>query len=457
MLMSRLGSEIADLRAGRWSRTLGLSDQQVKGTGKQDEGQKNKVQELHYVTESGEFSGYFKEDKGFNPTPEHHEKTAGINQTDPNYGARSVASYRIDQLFNAGVTARAEFAVHNGMLGTVLETAKGVPISEVIAKGSAEAKEQPGAKTVDFKDPVLQRSLNKLQLLDVICGQLDRHQGNFRINTDQQGKVTGVTGIDLDMAFGKEHKDVDELKVKAMNYAGMPEVIDAEFGETILRVTEDDIRNALKGLLPAGEIEATCTRLRTVQDIVAQQKSKGQLVDKWDESTINRTRDYAKRWNYDGAGNYMAQVTSSQVKGAHFAIRETLNKWANSNPQLPRSPFRDDIRARLADEPREIRAGFGKAMFGLLIQQGSNLVEGKITDGTIPWQKGVEFAYELMNETLADDSVFARAIVACQEASGVDMDTLSGAIGTVLGPRLTEIYPGVLMRYAVRVLDMSGV
>jgi len=305
MLMSRLGSEIADLRAGRWSRTLGLSDQQVKGTGKQDEGQKNKVQELHYVTESGEFSGYFKEDKGFNPTPEHHEKTAGINQTDPNYGARSVASYRIDQLFNAGVTARAEFAVHNGMLGTVLETAKGVPISEVIAKGSAEAKEQPGAKTVDFKDPVLQRSLNKLQLLDVICGQLDRHQGNFRINTDQQGKVTGVTGIDLDMAFGKEHKDVDELKVKAMNYAGMPEVIDAEFGETILRVTEDDIRNALKGLLPAGEIEATCTRLRTVQDIVAQQKSKGQLVDKWDESTINRTRDYAKRWNYDGAGNYM--------------------------------------------------------------------------------------------------------------------------------------------------------
>ncbi|MBB3042310.1 DUF4157 domain-containing protein, partial [Nocardioides soli] len=243
LLDPRVGHEVSLLSAkdGQgWLSSLGLSTNQVTGTGRQDGGQVNQVSELHFKTESGEMSGFFKEDKGFNAKSEGHETEVGIRQVDPNYGARSIALYRLDQLFNAGVTARAEFAVHkNGdgksVLGTVLESSKGTKAVDVKYHVAGDEKD-PGS--VDLYDPVLQRGLNKLQLLDAICGQLDRHMGNYFVQDDGKGNVTGVTGIDLDMAFGSKMTSVDYKG--AQNYKGLPEYIDKEMGQKILQITPAD-------------------------------------------------------------------------------------------------------------------------------------------------------------------------------------------------------------------------
>lgn len=60
MLLPRVRFEIQDLHSGRWVQGLGLSDSVSTGKGEENSGQINKVQELHYSTESGELSGYFK-------------------------------------------------------------------------------------------------------------------------------------------------------------------------------------------------------------------------------------------------------------------------------------------------------------------------------------------------------------------------------------------------------------
>src|SRR5262245_55601962 len=148
--------------------------------------------------------------------------------------------YRLDQLFNANVTAKAEFAIHNGKMGTVIESVGGVKGTTKGAQGS-EAKwamspehQQQEEGSVDASDPVLQQSLNKLQILDAICGQMDRHQGNWFVQTDTQtGKVTGVKGIDLDMAFGSEMHSTD-VGDTGENYLGMVEQVDRDFGMALL-------------------------------------------------------------------------------------------------------------------------------------------------------------------------------------------------------------------------------
>ncbi|GAA4708011.1 DUF4157 domain-containing protein [Nocardioides conyzicola] len=297
LLEPRVGNEVSLLSSKDsqgWLSSLGLSTKQVGGTGRTDGGQVNQVSELHYQTESGAMTGFFKEDKGFNAKSEGHEIEVGIKQIDPNYGARSVALYRLDQLFNAGVTARAEFAVHkNGdgksVLGTVLESAKGTKAVDV--KYHAKGDEKSG-DSLGLDDPVLQRGLNKLQLLDAICGQLDRHMGNYFIQDDGKGNVTGVTGIDLDMAFGSNMQST--AYKGAMNYKGLPEYIDKEMGSKILLITPADIRGALTGLLSKSEIEATVARFTEVQKAVKQAEKDGKLQEKWDETTAQRGPKYDK-------------------------------------------------------------------------------------------------------------------------------------------------------------------
>src|SRR6185437_10261371 len=127
----------------------------------------------------------------------------------------------------------------------------------------------PGS--VSLEDETLQRCLNKLQILDAISGQLDRHAGNYSIQQDDSGKVTGVTGIDLDMAFGQDMTTHDSRTANAaIHYRGLPPEIDEAFGQKILSVSEDDVRGAIQGLLTPSEVEATVARFRSVRAKVQQ-------------------------------------------------------------------------------------------------------------------------------------------------------------------------------------------
>ncbi|WP_244929641.1 DUF4157 domain-containing protein [Nocardioides sp. W7] len=362
MLAPRVGNEIGLLTSSdsaAWTASLGLSDGKLTSSGEQDRGGVNTVQELSYSLEGAHgggddvaFSGFFKEDHGYHGLAQQHEVESGIQRADPNYGARSVALYRLDRLLGADVTARAEFAVHTdpqgkSTMGTVLEKAKGTAGAKRSYGFGTEHTKAMGPGAVNLEDEVLQRSLNKLQILDVIAGQLDRHSGNYFIETDQQtGTVTGVTGIDLDMAFGESFTGTtyeDGEQLGAQNYRGMPESIDRPFAERLLQISPEQIKTALTGLLSPAEIAATVTRFTKVQDAIRQAEQAGQLVDKWDGST-------ARREKVSGTEITGRPKLRTQLQNLQFSNVGTANKIATETLTAKLADCKDEaLRKVLTD------------------------------------------------------------------------------------------------------------
>lgn len=307
MLAPRVGNELLMLKGdGReWLESDTFSTDLLTGSLGSDSGAQNSVEFQSYAKGGGgSIKVAYKSEHGFKAKLLDAEHKVGIRQVDPNFGARSVALYRLDRLFGAGVTARAEFAVHTradgtSELGQVLHMAEGTAAGHLNYGVDADHAQQirASAPTGDEKedkrnrtalamdDPALQRGLNKLQLLDAIAGQLDRHTGNYFVASDAEGKVTGVTGIDLDEAFGEDMTAVKKF-VNTQEYRGIPELIDKQMGERILQVSDKDVHDALYGLLNDRQIDATVKRFQEVKAAVQQAKSANALRDDWGKETI---------------------------------------------------------------------------------------------------------------------------------------------------------------------------
>jgi hypothetical protein len=155
--------------------------------------------------------------------------------------------YKLDQLLNAGVIPATDFAVVGGAFGTVMDKVKGK------SGNKHEASEN---------DEVFKRTLSRLQLLDVLAGQVDRHGENYMVEQDDKGQTTGVKGIDNDMAFGAEHTDVTDTSLmgKSTPLSHIPH-FDPAFVQVIMQVEPDTVKQALDGLLKEDEINATLDRL----------------------------------------------------------------------------------------------------------------------------------------------------------------------------------------------------
>ena len=178
--------------------------------------------------------------------------STGISMTEPRYGLRNLATASVAGLLGHGfdkVVPKVRFAMHNGKIGIVMDRAPG----------------QPGSEGFDASNPVVRRELTKLQLLDTLVAQGDRHDDNFLIS-DISGKVT-VTGVDNDQCFGPEATDDPYHLVFHVGFNGveMPPVIDQEMRTAISELREDDLRRTLNGLLTDREIDATVSRLRAMK------------------------------------------------------------------------------------------------------------------------------------------------------------------------------------------------
>jgi hypothetical protein len=415
MLLPRVRTELADVAAGQWGRTLGLSDDQLVATGETMSGQMNTVTELTYESEDGDFRGYFKADKGFDPMPEEHSLNVGIRQADPNYAARSVAMYRLDQLLDAGVTARAEFAVHNGQMGLALESARGTRAMDanlVFSRAAAQAA-GPGAFSVD--DAVLQRCLNKLQILDAIAGQLDRHGGNYFIH-GEGGQVSGVTGIDLDMAFGQDMTSFDDHSArKAHNYKrALPDEIDEAFGQKVLTVQDNDLRAVLRGLLSDREVEATVQRLQSVQAVIRQKAATNQLRSSWDDPAVAASQRLASAEAVYFGGNRPSYGADVQVPAMDRIDDRVGGLVAVEVPrrlaaELPAVTVETIVKALLANKTL------------------TKVVRTAIYEGGVPPEKEEELTLRLIDQLLDDDTARAKIELTCQEDPAP-----RGAVGEIL-------------------------
>jgi hypothetical protein len=299
-----------------------MKDKDVKSSRALGGGSANDVTVMNYKKEignTGTKKGYFKSD--YTPGKDHSGNDTfmpgegmgiGIDDKDARNSARAVTSGRVDEFFGAIVVSRDQFAKHNGSAGVISPDVGGVSLKDIMYNDNAsdgisvndakdmnamqggrfkisdgEAFESKGSeyRDIDHHDANIQHGMANLQVMDFLSGQIDRHGGNIKVDP-----TTGrVTGIDNDLAWGKDHQVVSDFSGNARGIgqtqvdktqkfdeedplkAALPQQIDAELGMRILHSDEDDYAELLKGEkgdlthLNEEEIDAALYRYRRLK------------------------------------------------------------------------------------------------------------------------------------------------------------------------------------------------
>lgn len=125
--------------------------------------------------------------------------------------------------------------------------------------------------TIDDYDTVsLKTQLANLQVLDYICGNIDRHVGNMFYDVDPETrKVVGIKGIDNDASFiSVKNKREDEQVGHACSIKDM-RVIDEEMAKRVLEIDEGILTATLHGYgLTDKEVKASWERLKGLQNAI---------------------------------------------------------------------------------------------------------------------------------------------------------------------------------------------
>ena len=107
---------------------------------------------------------------------------------------------------------------HNGQFGFFMEMAPGFAGSEFARKMPNDSEDcvDPAALMTEIGDPEerkrvegqVAQQLNRLQWLDIITGQGDRHWGNYFIHIDKVTHAVSLKGIDNDASFSNDRTGV---------------------------------------------------------------------------------------------------------------------------------------------------------------------------------------------------------------------------------------------------------
>lgn len=205
----------------------------------------------------------------------------GIDVDNLRSSNREVAMARLDMLLDTNLISRAQMALreidnHTLQVGSLAPKAGGDAIIDYNLVD--DQSQHPGTNdTIRRDDPVLLSKLSALNMLDFIAGQIDRHQGNYMIQVDNSGNVTGVTGIDNDMSFGtRDPQELAEQGGRELPRIGL--YFDTDMAQRVLNLDPNLVSMALGDLLTPQEVGMTIERLGILKEHLAQAQSDGNLL-----------------------------------------------------------------------------------------------------------------------------------------------------------------------------------
>lgn len=237
-----------------------------------------------------------------------------------NMANRNVATSRVANLIGLGdLVAQSTLATVRDKAtgqerkGSLMALAKGNEMQSEVNKNirakmlrvnDVTAREKMAKEMIA---PTLQKELSSLQVLDYLCGQGDRHRGNY-FATQKDGKYEHLQGIDNDLSFSTGVDSEKQLKNKkigggylgGMNWRMVVDSndnmtiphMDQQLADNILKLKEDELRFVLKDLLEDVFIDQTIARLRKLQNAIKkeQEKTNSNVFVKdggWNENTLN--------------------------------------------------------------------------------------------------------------------------------------------------------------------------
>jgi hypothetical protein len=193
----------------------------------------------------------------------------GIDPNDARMANRDVAMYRLDQLLGGDLIAKAELVTRNidgkTIIGSLMSGASGQSSKDML-KGDkigddAKGQKDKGNGAISMKDPTFMRLLSRLQLIDLLAMQIDRNSGNFFIQTDDSGSVTGITGIDNDYSMGTKSNIEGKRK---QELPGFSRYVDKAMAEAIINLDLELLKVVMSDLLSPAEIQALVDRFGKV-------------------------------------------------------------------------------------------------------------------------------------------------------------------------------------------------
>jgi hypothetical protein len=203
---------------------------------------------------------------------------SGIPRDDPQIAMRNLATVAYAKKLGLDVIADTRMAMldtgggpFEPQLGMVMESARGTPAAKtgsgILARADVCAE------------------VTKLQLLDHLTGQGDRHANNYFISIEPDGRAK-ITGIDNDQCFGQWMHDPagiqqipDHEWQRGFRGTGLPPVVDTEMERSINALTERDIRLMLGDKLREPEIEAAVHRHEGLTEHIAELRADGNIIE----------------------------------------------------------------------------------------------------------------------------------------------------------------------------------
>lgn len=211
---------------------------------------------------------------------------------------RNLATTRMAELLGAEhLVARSERAKitvdQTEHQGFAMKKAVGRNYDQLITMGQRFKGVMTGA---------FQRQMIALQLLDNLCGQVDRHLNNaFYGSSDEEGTVVfrSVQGIDNDMSFGRNfHMEGAYGAVcGCLNQDGSFNLpfIDRAFYDHLQSLTHSVVKANFRGLLDEGYIRELIIRIDDMKEGIRMSIERGDCVileeNEWGERTLEKLLD----------------------------------------------------------------------------------------------------------------------------------------------------------------------
>ena len=153
--------------------------------------------------------------------------------------------------------------------GTFMQMAKGVDPNRPTREGQNASK-----SSLNHTDGRGLESIADLQVIDYICGNVDRHGGNLFYQFDEKGKFIGDQGIDNDSSFGTKVPQLSKDAVRRLPVAPNMGAISKKTADIIMNTSPAELAFTLRGTIDEPSIQACCDRLYVMQHVITLSRRK---------------------------------------------------------------------------------------------------------------------------------------------------------------------------------------